>query len=43
MVKPATFDGYSDHYTRDCERVRSSPLVVCGGQFRQAAFSACQP
>ena len=21
MVKPATFDGYSDRYTRDCERV----------------------
>jgi len=21
MAKPATFDGYSDEYTRDCERV----------------------
>ena len=21
MAKPATFDGYSDQYTQDCERV----------------------
>ena len=30
MAKPATFDGYSDRYTADCERVLVTPLRGLG-------------